>query len=277
MSAPADAGANEDDPLDWSDKATHYMRDGSYEEARWNRVLIQTGAGLGLFLLVLVATRAWTSYAMTWRARPGRHYPKQFDVVIGVVDIIASVGSLCCFIARTYIRVSNPGVRWFEVCLALFYFLAMWRRLWLKNFDVGVAFTMSTFLAGPPPPAPSPFARTVPVYPRTLAASSSLASHSFPSQRIVSRHSCGSSSRPSSPDSFYVAAAVCQVASGLPTWLMPSYIRAVSALIRYEVGPGKTAHNIMRVAFETRLGKCVGQSERILPGPTPRSCCQRGC
>ena len=177
MSAPAGAGANEDDPLDWSDTSTTYMRDGSYEEARWNRVLIQTGAGLALFLLVLVATRAWTSYVMTWRVKPNRHYPKQFDVVIGVVDIIASVGSLCCFIARTYIRVSNPGLRWFEVCMALFYFLAMWRRLWLKNFDVGVAFTMSTFLAGPPPlPAPSPLDRTVPpVYPRTLAASSSLA------------------------------------------------------------------------------------------------------
>ena len=119
------------------------MKDESYSEASWDRFLLQQACGLGGFFTVLILTRLWTSFTST-RFLKRRHKSK-IDTYFCLVDILFSTGSMFSFIASTDIRVYNIGLTVVEGVFAVFYLAAMMRRLWLRNFDYGVAITFSNF------------------------------------------------------------------------------------------------------------------------------------
>ena len=75
-----------------------------------------------------------------------RRHKNSIDTVLAVVDIIFSLGSQCCFVAYTVVREYNKYISFVELGFAAFYFVAMYRRLWLKNFDFRATMTLSTFL-----------------------------------------------------------------------------------------------------------------------------------
>ena len=77
----------------------------AHEEATWHRVLVQAGCGLGMYLMVLVATRLWTSF--TFLRFQKRRHKNSLDTAFAVVDILFSLGSQACFIAYTYKREYN--------------------------------------------------------------------------------------------------------------------------------------------------------------------------
>lgn len=83
------------------------MTPASYGEARWNRVLVQSGWGLATYAMVLVATRLWTSFSFTISMFQKRRQKSPLDAVFAVVDILCSVGSQCCFVAYSHLREHN--------------------------------------------------------------------------------------------------------------------------------------------------------------------------
>ena len=114
------------------------------EEARWDRVLVQTGYGLATYLAVLVATRLWTSF--TFSSFLKRRHKSSLDTVLAVVDILFSLGSQCCFIAYTFVREYNKYISFVELGFAAFYCVSTYRQLWLKHFDFRATMKLSTFL-----------------------------------------------------------------------------------------------------------------------------------
>lgn len=179
---PLESGFGEGERLGAAGAMSSVMSEASFEEARWNRVLFQSACGVGAYVTLLVGTRVWTSFNFT-RFQKRRHKSK-LDTFVTLLDIVCSVGSCANFIAYASVREFNWTISVFELCFALVYFLATYRRLWLKQFDL-----------------------SAPVYPFHLSTFL---------------------------DAYSVAIAVHQVSSGRPTWLAPTYVRVVSALIRYE-------------------------------------------
>ena len=115
----------------------------SYEEATWSRVLTQQAVAFGAFFAVVFLTRLWTSFTSTRFLR--RRHKNRTDTVLALADIVCSTGSMFSFIAQSILREYNTALTVIEVLFACFYSVAMVRRLWLKNFDVSVAFALPTF------------------------------------------------------------------------------------------------------------------------------------
>ena len=92
---------------------------------------------------MLILTRLWTSFSHTRFLK--RRHKSRIDTLFCLMDIIFSTGSMFSFIAYSDLRAYNIGLTVVEGFFAVFYLAAMMRRLWLKNFDYGVAITFSNF------------------------------------------------------------------------------------------------------------------------------------
>ena len=115
----------------------------AFEEATWSRVLTQQAVAFGAFFAVVFLARLWTSFTSNRFLR--RRHKNRTDTILALADIVCSTGSMISFIAQSILREYNTALTVIEVFFACFYSVAMIRRLWLKNFDVSVAFALPTF------------------------------------------------------------------------------------------------------------------------------------